>query len=171
MLTLHRPSLLFLCAIVACVGACSSSAPATSEAGNAATEAAAAPAARAALPHACDLLTNADAETVLGAGATLKRNSETSCYLETPNPLGPVVEVKIRELSDSWDGGEMMMKFDKEAHKVQGIGDDAYAFGGGTIVFKKGGAEVMVITSAYNGDMSKLDAAKYVAGKVIAAMR
>jgi len=153
---------------------CSSPSPETSDpAATPAAEAAAKSAPEpsdALLPHGCDLLTAADAEAVLGPGAKLTRNSVVSCILETPKPIGPAIEVKIDELPDTWDGGEMMMEFDKEARKVEGIGEGAYTFGGGTIVFKKGKAEVMVITSAYKGDMSKFDAAKLIAEKLVAKM-
>lgn len=62
------------------------------------------------------------------------------------------------------------MKFDKDAKKVDGIGDGGYTFGGGTIVFKKGNAEVSVITSTYEGAISKFDAAKIIAERIAAAM-
>lgn len=151
---------------------CSRTAPPADGAPQAAASAtpAAATSSPQALKHPCTLLTASDAEAVPGVGAKLKRNSDSSCILETPNPLGPVIEVKIEKLPSTWDGGEMMMKFDREAKKVEGIGDGAYTFGGGTIIFKKGAAEVSVITSAYQGRKSKFDAAKYLAERLVAAM-
>jgi len=165
-------------ACVAVVGlvACSKPAP-TGGGGTAAEPAAAAPASSpavesssGALPHACDLLTAKDAEAVLGPGATVKRDSVTTCDLVTPNPLGPSVSVKIEELSDTWDGGDTMMMMDKEARKLPDVGEGGYTYMGGSIVFKKGKAEVSVITSNYKGALSKLDAAKLIAGRVAAAM-
>jgi hypothetical protein len=173
--------------VVACIfliaiapSGCSSSAPggnagqAPQAAASATTPAASAPAAEPAaptlLPQACKLLTVKDAEDVLGPGATLKQDNESLCVLETPKPLGPSIDVRVGELSSTWDGGEMMMKFDKEAKTVAGIGDGAYTFGGGTIVFKKGNLEVSVITSAYTGTKSKFDAAKLIAERLLAAM-
>jgi len=122
------------------------------------------------LPHACDLLTVNDAEAVFGVGAKLVRDSEDTCDLATSEPLGPTVSVKIEELSDTWDGGETMMAMDKEARKLPDIGDGGYTYMGGSIVFRKGNAEVSVITSNYRGSLSKFDAAKLIATKVAAAM-
>jgi hypothetical protein len=121
-------------------------------------------------PHPCTFLTAQDAEAVLGAGATVKRESDSECSLDTPSPLGPSLGVKMEPVSDTWDGGEMMMKFDKTARKVEGIGDSAYTFMGGSIVFKKGTVEVTVITTAYKGAMSQFDAAKLIAERVAAKM-
>ena len=154
--------------------ACSKPAPpagGAAESGSAATatQPAAAPASKA-LPHACDLLTVKDAEAVFGQGAKLVRDSEDTCDLATPNEIGPSISVKIEELSDTWDGGETMMTMDKEARKLPDIGEGGYTYMGGSIVFKKGKAEVSVITSNYRGPLSKLDAARLVATKVAAAM-
>lgn len=123
-----------------------------------------------ALPHACDLLTVKDAEAVFGQGAKLVRDSEDTCDLATPNPVGPTLSVKIEELSDTWDGGETMMAMDKEARKLPDIGEGGYTYMGGSIVFKKGHAEVSVITSNYRGSLSRFDAARLIAMKVAAAM-
>ncbi len=162
---------------VVALAACSSSSKAPSPAADASAKAGA-PAAAAStpadsskpIPHPCTLLTPQDGEAVLGAGATVKRNSEDSCILETQNALGPVVEVKIEAAPDTWDGGEMMMKFDKTAKKVEGLGDGAYTYSGGSIVFKKGAAQVSVLTTAYKGAMSKFDAARLIAERVAAKM-
>ncbi len=160
-------------ALAACSG--SSKAPSPADDGSAksaatATAARTAAASPKAIPDPCTLLTAQDAEAVLGTGANVKRNSVDSCILETPNPLGPVVEVKIEAVSDTWDGGEMMMKFDKTAKKVDGLADGGYTYSGGSIVFKKGAAQVSVITSAYKGSMSKFDAAKLIADRVVGKM-
>ncbi len=167
------PSVFAVAALVACSGSSQPPAPADSGSAKAATAAASVqPAAGSpkGIPDPCALLTAQDSEAVLGAGATVKRNSEDSCILETPNPLGPVVEVKIEPAPDTWDGGEMMMKFDKTAGKVEGLGDGAYSYSGGSIVIKKGAAQVSVITSAYKGAMSKFDAAKLIAERVVGRM-
>jgi hypothetical protein len=162
------------CLAVISLVACSKPAPPSggaTESGSAApaSEPAAAPAPKA-LPHACDLLTAKDAEAVLGPGARLIRDSEDTCDLATPSELGPTVSIKIEELSDTWDGGDFMMTMDKEAKKLPDIGDGGYTYMGGSIVFKKGKAEISVITSNYKGSLSKLDAAKLIATKVAAAM-
>ena len=168
---------------VACVGvvglvACSKPAP-TAGGGTAVEPGAAAPASAPAaesssnaLPHACDLLTAKDAEAVLGPGATVKRDSVSTCDLVTSDPygLGPTISIKIEELSDTWDGGDLMMTVDKGARKLPDIGEGGYTYMGGSIVFKKGKAEVSVITSAYKGALSKFDAAKLIAERVAAAM-
>ncbi len=169
-----------LCVLVGAIvlSGCSSSTPAGSAGGStvgtpqatSSAQAAAQAATPKALPQACTLLTTKDAEEVLGAGARLKQDNASLCVLKTPNPLGPSIDVRIEELPSTWDGGEMMMKFDKTAKKVDGIGDGAYTFGGGTIVFKKGNVEVSVITSAYTGATSKFDAARLIAEKLVAAM-
>ncbi len=162
-----------VCAVALGVFACSSSTPPAgkSSAGSPEASAPAATAAKPAVaPHGCTLLKAQDAEAVLGAGARLNRDSENSCILETPNPLGPVVEVKIERLSDVWDAGETMMKFDKTARQLPEIGDGGYTYMGGSIVFKKGAWEVSVITSAYKGDKTQFDAAKLIAERVAAAM-
>ena len=155
--------------------ACSKPAPpsggAAAESGSAAPAAqpAAAPASKA-IPHACDLLTVKDAEAIFGQGAKLVRDSEDTCDLATSKELGPTISVKIEELSDTWDGGETMMAMDKEARKLPDIGEGGYTYMGGSIVFKKGRAEVSVIMSNYRGSLSKFDAARLVATKVAAAM-
>jgi hypothetical protein len=154
--------------------ACSKPAPPSggaAEPGSAAPAAqpAAAPASKA-LPHACDLLTVKDAEAIFGQGAKLVRDSEDTCDLATANELGPTISVKIEELTDTWDGGETMMAMDNGVRKLPDIGEGGYTYGGGSIAFKKGKAEVSVIMSNYRGSLSKFDAAKLVATKVAAAM-
>jgi hypothetical protein len=161
------------CAAVIGLVACTKAAPSSGGAAEPAAAAAVAPAATPspnALPHACDLLTAKDAEAVLGPGATVTRDSEDTCDLVTPNPLGPTVSVKIEELSDTWDGGDTMMAMDKDARKMPDIGEGGYTYMGGSIVFKKGKAEVSVITSNYKGALSKFDAAKLIAARVAAKM-
>lgn len=171
-----RRSFAFILTCLATISlvACSTPAPpaggaAESAAPAAAAEPAAAPSSKA-LPHACDLLTAKDAEAVLGPGATVTRDSEDTCDLVTPSPLGPTISIKIEELSDTWDGGDMMLTMDKDAKKVPDIGEGGYTFMGGSIVFKKGRAEVSVFTTNYKGALSKFDAAKLIATRVAAAM-
>ena len=159
------------CAAVVSLVACTKPAPATERTAEPATaaEPAATPSPEA-LPHACDLLTATDAEAVLGPGATVTRDSEDTCDLVTPNPLGPTVSIKIEELSDTWEGGDTMIAMDKDARKLPDIGEGGYTYMGGSIAFKKGKAEVSVITSNYRGPLSKFDAAKLIATRVAAAM-
>ncbi len=165
-----------VCAVAVGVLACSSSTPPAGNAPAGSTETSApastpaAAAKPASVPHACNLLKDADAVAVLGEGASLKRDSESSCTLETPKPLGPSIEVKIEPLSDSWDAGDMMAKFDKSVRKLPDLGDGGYTFMGGSIVFKKGPWEVTVITSTYKGDKSPYEAGRMVADRVAAAM-
>ena len=109
---------------------------------------------------------------MLGPGATLVRDSEDTCDLAGRNEfgLGPTFSVKIAELPDTWDGGDTMMAMDKDAKKLPDIGDGGYTYMGGSIVFKKGNAEVSVITSNDKGALSKFDAARLVAARVAAGM-
>lgn len=173
-----RISLLLIALMLAVVAAgCSKSTPATSGAEGANAAAPAQPPAAASaktdegLPHPCTLITQAVAEAVYGAGATIERDSVSACMIKSPSPRGGLLEVKIDELdTTTWDGGEMMAKFDKTVATVPGIGEGAYTYMGGSVVFRKGKAEVSVITSAYDGPMGKLDAAKFVAEKVAGAM-
>jgi hypothetical protein len=173
-MNIHRLSVFAVtCLVGFSLAACSNPAPppgAAAEPGSAASAAQPAAQATKALPHACDLLTVKDAEAVFGQGARLVRDSEDTCDLATPAETGPTLSIKIEELSDTWDGGETMMAMDKEARKVPDIGEGAYTYMGGSIVFKKGNAEVSVITSNYRGSLSKFDAAKLIATKVAAAM-
>jgi hypothetical protein len=165
---------MILCTLALALAACSGSAPQSSgasEASNAGSEQQAASQSEpAALPHPCTLLTTKDAEEVMGSGAKLTRDSETDCDLQD-DTFGNILAVSIKPLDkDTWDGGEMMMTMDKEARKITDIGEGGYTFGGGTIVFKKGEAEVSVITSAYKGPKEKLEAAKIIGAKVAAAL-
>ena len=171
-MTVRRPLAFSLtCLAIISLVACSKPAPPAEGAAESSPAAAAAavPASKA-LPHACDLLTAKDAEAVLGPGATTTRDSEDTCDLVTPSPLGPTVSIKIEELTDTWDGGDTMLTMDKEAKKLPDVGEGGYTFMGGSIVFKKGNAEVSVITSNYKGALSKFDAAKLIATRVAAAM-
>ena len=174
-------SVVVLLASVLTIGlmACSNSSTSTTPAANApqASSPAVQPAANAgaaadakALPHPCTLLTQKDAEEVAGPGATLKHESSRECAVQATQ-WDNVAGVIIEELdANTWDGGETMMKFDKTAKKVAGIGEDAYTFGDGNIVFKKGKASVTVVVSAYKGPKAKFDAAKYLAEKVAAGL-
>jgi hypothetical protein len=157
------------------LGACSKAAPRAPESAGAA-EAAATPAvaataaAAAPLPHPCTLLTAADVEEVLGAGASLTRDSESTCLLRSAT-ADSQIGVKMAELDrDTWDGGEMMMTMDKDAKKLTDIGEGAYTYMGGNVVFAKGHAEVTVVMSLYKGSLPALDAAQIIAKKVAAAL-
>jgi len=175
-----RRTITLAVACVAVIGLVACSKPAPEGGGGSAVEpAATAPASTpagdtsaSALPHACDLLTAKDAEAVFGPGAKLVRDSVSTCDLAAADPygLGPTISIKIEELSDTWDGGDFMMTMDKEVRKLPDIGEGGYTYAGGSIAFKKGKAEVSVITSNYKGALSKLDAAKLIAGRVAAAM-
>jgi hypothetical protein len=178
-----RPMAVLL-ALVLAIGftACSNSSTSTAPAANApqastpAAQPAAQPAASAGattdkgFPHPCTLLTQKDAEEVAGPGATVKRESVDECDVQATQ-WDNVLSVKIEEVDlSTWDGGETMMKFDKTAKKVAGIGEDAYSYMDGNIVFKKGKASVTVIVSAYKGPKAKFDAAKYIAERVAAGL-
>jgi hypothetical protein len=159
--------------LVACSGASTSTTPPANTAP--ASSPAAQPAANAGttdkgLPHPCTLLSQKDAEEVAGPGATLKRESVDECDIQATQ-WDNVLGVKIEEVDlSTWDGGETMMQFDKTAKKVAGIGESAYSFGDGNIVFKKGKAEVTVTIGAYKGPKAKADAAKYIAERVAAGL-
>lgn len=157
-----------------CFIACSKSTPTTSP--NTA-KSAAAPAAPVAstpsgLPHPCTLVTAKDAEEIFGAGAQIKRDSDTSCHIEGANVMtdGHVaVDIKLIDPA-TWDGGKksVFVMFPKEK-SVSGIGDDAYTFMD-SIVFHKGKVEVNVMTGAYLGPKPKADVAKHLAEQVAARL-
>ena len=123
------------------------------------------------LPHPCTLLSQKDGEEVLGAGAQIKRDSDTACIIEAANGSGGAIEVKIEPLdSDSWNAGKkMILETHSKEKSLSGIGDDADTFLGG-IMFRKGNANVSVITTAYSGAKPKAEVAKYVADKVAAGL-
>lgn len=124
------------------------------------------------LPHPCTLVTTADAEAILGPGATVVRDSVTTCDLQAKNIFdGGLMSIKMEPASEDWAGTkEMTMKFDDKAKSVSGIGDDAYSFMGGMII-KKGNMEINVIATAYKSKvMPKEKAVEYVAKKVIAQL-
>lgn len=82
-----------------------------------------------------------------------------------------VLEVKIEPLdASSWDGGKkLILETHPKEKSLTGIGEDAYTFMGG-IIFRKGKAQVSVITTAYQGAKPKDEAAKYIAEKVAAGL-
>ena len=168
-----RPlSIVLTCVLVIGVAGCSRSAPPASDTTQAGSTPAqpAATSSPAALPHACTLLTVKDAEEVLGPGAQVTRGSESTCALKNARSDSEI-HVTIEELDrNTWDGGEMMMRMDKEAKKVTGIGDGGYSYMGGSIVFAKGRAQVTVIVSTYNGPTPKFEAAQIIAAKVAGAL-
>ncbi len=175
-MTIHRIfAVTLICLTAGALHACSKAASVTNNAASTTAASTAgqsdpAPVAKP-LPHGCDLLTVKDAEAVMGPGARLVRDSSDTCDLATASELGPTISVKIEELSDTWDGGDTMATMDKEVRKLPDIGDGGYSYMGGSIAFKKGRAEVSVITSNYrNGPLSKLDAARLIATRVAAAM-
>jgi hypothetical protein len=154
--------------------ACSKSTPPTSP--NSA-KSAAAPAASAAptssgLPHPCTLLTAKDGEEVFGAGAQIKRESDTSCDIQGANLLTDgIIEVEIEPLDPAtWDGGKQSVfaMFPKEK-SVSGIGEDGYSFMGG-IIFRKGKAKVTVTTTGYLGPKPKAEVARHLAEQVAARL-
>ncbi|MGD0460650.1 MAG: hypothetical protein ABSC21_23250 [Terriglobia bacterium] len=151
--------------------ACSKSTPTTSP--NSA-KSAAAPAASTSsgLPHPCTLLTAKDAEEVFGAGAQLKRHSDTTCMIEGADllPDGLIaVTITLIDPKD-WDASKktVFATYPKEK-SVSGIGDDAYTFSDG-IVFHKGKVLVNVATSGYLGPKPKAEVAKHLAEQVAARL-
>jgi hypothetical protein len=155
--------------IIACSSS-SSSSPAGSPEKAAAAPAPSQAAATKTLPHACDILTTADAQLVFGTEGVVERAGDVDCDLKTPKLLGPSITVRIEPLPDTWDGGDMMMQMDKTAQKVPDVGDGGYSHSGGTIVFKKGAFEVSVITSVYKGDKTKYEAAHLIAERIAARL-
>jgi hypothetical protein len=154
--------------------ACSKTTPSTSPntAKSAAAPAAPVASTSSGLPHPCTLLTAKDTEEVFGAGAQIKRDSDTSCHIEGANLMtdGHIgVDIKLIDPA-TWDGGKksVFAMFPKEK-SVSGIGDDAYTFMEG-IVFHKGKVEVNVITAGYLGPKPKADVAKYIAEQVAARL-
>ena len=130
--------------------ACSKYTPTTS-ANSAKSAAAPAASNSSGLPHPCTLLTAKDAEEVFGAGAQLKRHSDTTCMIEGADllPDGLIaVTITLIDPKD-WDASKktVFATYPKEK-SVSGIGDDAYTFSGG-IVFHKGKVLVNVATSGY----------------------
>jgi hypothetical protein len=154
--------------------ACSKSTPPTSldSAKSAAAPAEPAASASSALPHPCTLLTAKDGEEVIGAGAQIKRDSNTTCTIEGAKLITDgALAVDIEPLDPAtWDGGKKstFAMFPKEK-SISGIGEDGYTFMGG-IIFRKGKAKVTVSTSAYLGLKPKAEVAKYIAEQVAARL-
>jgi hypothetical protein len=149
--------------------ACSKSTPSTlpNTAKSAVVPAAPVASTSVALPHPCTLLTAKDGEEVFGAGAQIKRNSETSCMIYGAKPADGAIAVEIEPLDPAtWDGGKKstFAMFPKEK-SVSGIGEDGYTFMEG-IIFRKGKAKVTVTPSAYTGSKPKAEVAKYIAEQV-----
>jgi len=124
------------------------------------------------LPHPCTLLTAKDAEEVFGAGAQLKRHSDTTCMIEGADllPDGLIaVTITLIDPKD-WDASKktVFATYPKEK-SVSGIGDDAYTFSDG-IVFHKGKVLVNVATSGYLGPKPKAEVAKHLAEQVAARL-
>jgi hypothetical protein len=174
---MNRLRFLFLAFVLIWVGsflACSKSTPTTSPNSAKGGAAPAAPVASTSsgLPHPCTLLTAKDAEEVFGAGAQIKRDSDTSCHIEGANLITDgliAVDIKLIDPA-AWDGGKKstFAMFPKEK-SVSGIGDDAYTFMEG-IVFHKGKVEVSVVTAGYIGPKPKADIAKHIAEQVAARL-
>jgi hypothetical protein len=171
---MNRLRFLFLAFVLIWAGsflACSKSTAPTSP--NSA-KSAAAPAASTSsgLPHPCTLLTAKDGEEVFGAGAQIKRDSDTSCMIEGANVFtdgGIAVDIKPIDPA-SWDRGKktIFAMFPKEK-SVSGIGEDGYTLDG-AIIFRKGKVEVTVNPGAYFGPKPKAEIAKYIAEQVAARL-
>ena len=154
-------SLLVLAASVI-LGGCSQSSPAPSA--GATTSASTS----VTLPLACSLLTQAEAAQVLGEGAMLKQNPKgNECALETDSKavLGSVT-IAVRETKD-WDATKaMMMKADKSAKQLTGIGEDAFSvMNGVSILAKKGGVTIQVTSMINHAPMKGDQATLFVAQK------
>ena len=123
-----------------------------------------------ALPHPCTLLTAKDAEEVFGAGAQLKRHSDTTCMIEGADPLPDgLISVTITLIDPKdWDASKKnVFATFPEAKFVSGIGEDGYTFSEG-IAFHKGKVFVIVSTSGYLGPKPKAEIAKHLAEQVAA---
>ncbi len=128
--------------------------------------------AQVALRHPCDLVTEQDAQQVLGPGAHLVR-SESECGVEPAaaelSKRG-MITLKIEPVTDSWESGkQMMMQSDKASKQVSGVGDDAFTFMKGLIV-KKGKAQISVIGSGYYDDKTREEALRYLGAKLAAGV-
>lgn len=153
-------SLLVLTAVVV-LAACSKSSP-SPNAGSTTS----ASTSTATLPLACSLLTQAEAAQVLGDGAMLKQNPKgNECALETDSKavLGSVT-IAVRETKD-WDATKaMMMKSDKSAKQLTGIGEDAFSvMNGVSILAKKGGVTIQVTSMINHAPMKGDQATLFVA--------
>jgi hypothetical protein len=133
------------------------------------------------LPHACDVLTEGDAEYVFGKGARLFR-SGSNCTIQPEDnrflTLG-VIEARIGFLSDrSWAAtkrGFMMMNPTRSAKQVNDLGDDALV-----IFFKKRvvslnlyikkGATIVQISGLYTDFGTREDLVRYIGERLIAGM-
>ncbi len=154
--------------------ACSKSTPSTSPntAKSAAAPAMPAASTSSGLPHPCTLLTAKDAEEVFGAGAQIKRLSDTSCMIEGADvlPDGLIgVDIKLID-PKNWDADKkyVFATYPKEK-SVSGIGEDAYTLMDG-IVFHKGKVKVTVAANAYTGPKPKAEVAKFIAEQVAARL-
>jgi hypothetical protein len=139
-------NLLCLAALAAAVaaGGCGPSSTTSASSASASPPASAAPVAQAALPNACDVLTDAVARKYLGDGAQLKRKAQTNAQMsqcQYGSDKG-VITVMV--------GPWFMLHTTNPTEKpAAGLGDEAYSSPGGLYV-RKGdhGVSIDVIVSS-----------------------
>jgi hypothetical protein len=132
------------------------------------------------LPHACDVLTEGDAQYVFGKGARLFR-SGSNCNIQPEDnkflTLG-VIEASMGFLNDqSWAATKrlMMMSPTMSAKQVNDLGDDALV-----IFYKKRvvslslhikkGATIVRVSGLYTDFGTREDIIRYIGERLIAGM-
>jgi len=140
------------------------------------------------LPHACDVITDEDAQHVLGKGARLFR-SGANCNIQLEDnkflTLG-IIEARIDFASDQqWAATKrsMLMMYSlmnsrMSARQVSGLGDDAYATSPATLFsksvsltlsIKKGNAKASV-SGLYSDFETREEIIRYVGERLVAGM-
>jgi hypothetical protein len=132
------------------------------------------------LPHACDVLTEGDAQYVFGKGARLFR-SGSNCNIQPEDDkfltLG-VIEARLDFLSDrSWAATRrlMMMSPIISAKQVNDLGDDALViFFRKRVVslslYIKKGATTVKVSGLYTDFGTREDIIRYIGERLIAGM-
>jgi hypothetical protein len=132
------------------------------------------------LPHACDVLTEGDAQYVFGKGARLFR-SGSNCTIQPEDnkfmTLG-VIEASIGFLNDqSWAAtkrGLMMMSPTMSAQQVNDLGDDALVIffkkRVGLSLYIKKGATIVRVNGLYTDFGTREDLVHYIGERLIAGM-
>ena len=166
----------FLIAItVLFVTACSSSSP-TSGASGASSTAPAVSAGLGGLPDPCSLLTQAEVETALGAGA-----SKTSVYNERlgkqqcrikPAAAGTidmiVMSVNRADMFDAMK--KAMLGGGTDVKSVSGLGDDAYVGRAVGYNVRKGNKYIQIFGAVTNNDAANEKATRYLAERATARL-
>jgi hypothetical protein len=120
-------------------------------------------------PEPCTLVTQADVEAAMGAGATITRSHNSrlgkdECRLKAPagSAIGEIVIVVIP--ADSWDAVKKSM-IDTGGKDVRGLGDDAFVLPGLSYNVRKGNKYVQVFSGGTDDTAANEKARRYLAEK------